>query len=136
MPDVGIPDAWTTFLGFPSEPRPVDSFYRLCHVGSCSLQDAAECVLDRVKSLGQHTVQMVGDADTPVSRMAVGTGAITRLPEMFELGPDLLLVTDDGISSTASGLWSLDLGVPMLIVNHATAELPGMMAMVGYRFRP
>ena len=24
------------------------------------------------------------------------------------------------------------LGIPLLIVNHATAELPGMMAMVGY----
>ena len=40
--------------------------------------------------------------------------------------------TDDGISTTSSGLWSLDLGIPMLVVNHATAELPGMMEMVSY----
>ncbi len=49
-----------------------------------------------------------------------------------ELGADLVLATDDGISTTASGLWSLDLGVPMLIINHATAELPGMRALAGY----
>lgn len=64
--------------------------------------------------------------------MAIGTGAITRLPQMLELGADLLLVTDDGISTTGAGLWSLDLDIPMLMVNHATAELPGMMAMAEY----
>ena len=45
---------------------------------------------------------------------------------------DIILATDDGIHTTSSGLWSLDLGVPVLVVSHATAELPGMQAMVGY----
>ena len=132
MPEFGIPDAWARFLGFPTEPRPVESFYKICLVGDYTVEEVARLVLGKVRSLGQEVVHIVGDRKAKVSRMAVGTGAITRLPEMHALGADILLVTDDGISTTGSGLWSLDLGVPMLIVNHATAELPGMMAMVGY----
>jgi len=132
MPEVGIPDAWARFLGFPSEPRPVDSFYRICQVGERTVAEVAHLVLERVRPLGEEGVRIVGDPHRSVGRMAVGTGAITRLPEMLELGADIVLATDDGISTTAAGLWSLDLGVPMLVVNHATAEVPGMMAMVGY----
>ncbi len=132
MPEVGIPDAWAAFLGFPSEPRPVESFYRVCHVDGLRVAEVACDVLRRVQSLGQYSVGIVGDPEARVNRMVVGTGAITRLGEMYELGADLILATDDGISTTAAGLWSLDLGVPLLIVNHATAELPGMQALAGY----
>jgi len=132
MPDVGIPDAWASFLGFPSEPRPEESFYKICLVEGRTVREVAQSVLKRVSTLGQQFVGIVGDPDAKVYRMAVGTGAITRLGDMFELGADIILATDDGLSTTASGLWSLDLGVPLLIVNHATAELPGMQAMVRY----
>ena len=30
------------------------------------------------------------------------------------------------------GLWAADLGMPLPIVNHSTAEKPGMQAMAGY----
>ncbi len=132
MPEVGIPDAWASFLGFPTEPRPVESFYKICLLGDRTVEDIARMVLEKVLPLGQEVVHIVGDRKAIVHRMAVGTGAITRLPEMYDLGADIILATDDGISTTNSGLWSLDLGIPMLIVNHATAELPGMMAMAGY----
>ena len=132
MPDVGIPDAWASFLGFPSEPRPVESFYRLCVVGDRSLEDLAQHILGKVQTLGQDVVNVMGEPGARTSRMAIGTGAITRLPDMLEMGADVILATDDGIHTTSSGLWSLDLGVPVLVVSHATAELPGMMAMVGY----
>ncbi|MGI6207008.1 MAG: Nif3-like dinuclear metal center hexameric protein [Anaerolineae bacterium] len=132
MPEVGIPDAWATSLGFPTEPRPVESFYRVCLTGGRTVAEVAQMVLEKVRPLGQQFVGIVGDRDARVERMVVGTGAITRLGHMHELGADLVLATDDGISTTASGLWSLDLGVPMLIINHATAELPGMQALAGY----
>jgi putative NIF3 family GTP cyclohydrolase 1 type 2 len=132
MPEVGIPDAWTTFLGFPAEPRPVESFHRICLVEGRTVNEVARAVLERVRTIGQETVGIVGDGEARVERLAVGTGAITRLPAMHELGADIVLATDDGISNTSGGLWSLDLGIPMLVVNHATAEVPGMQAMVGY----
>ena len=132
MPEVGIVDTWAAWLGFATEPRPVESYYRICLVEGRSVAQVARHVLEKVRRLGQRGVEMMGDRDKEVHRMAVGTGAITRLGEMAALDPDVILATDDGIHTTSSGLWSLDLGVPVLVVSHATAELPGMQAMVGY----
>ena len=75
---------------------------------------------------------VVGDLDKTVHRMAVGTGAITRLPEMHDLGADVILATDDGNSWTRDGLWSLGMDVPVIFVAHGVSEIPGMMAMVEY----
>lgn len=132
VPEAGIPDAWADFLGFRSEPRPVNSFYKLCDVSGLSVAEVAGRVLEKTKPLGQNVVNVMGDLHQKVSRMAVGTGAITRLPDMHKLGADIILATDDGTHTTYCGLWSLDLGIPVLTVGHATAELPGMMAMVPY----
>ena len=132
MPEFGIPDVWADFLGFSSEPRAVDSFYKICLVDGMTVQDVAEAVLAKVKPLAQMVVNVMGNLEKRVSRLAVGTGAITRLPAMHELGADVILATDDGTHTTNSGLWSLDLDIPVLIVSHATAELPGMMALADY----
>jgi hypothetical protein len=51
---------------------------------------------------------------------------------MYELKPDVILATDDGMNFWTGGLWATDLDVPLLIVNHATAEKPGMQAMARY----
>jgi len=132
MPTVGIPDAWASWLGFEAEPRPVESFYKICLLGSVTVEQAAQQVLEKVRPLGQEAVLVFGDRTKHVSRMAVGTGAITNLTDMVELGADLILATDDGMNFWDGGLWSADLDVPLLIVNHATAEKPGMMAMADY----
>ncbi len=132
MPEVGIPDAWATHLRFPSEPRPTESFYKVCLLGHETVEGAARRVLERVRELGQDTVLIFGDRGQAVSRMAVGTGAITDVVAMRALDVDILLVTDDGVNSWTGVLWALDLGIPLLVVNHCTAEKPGMMAMVGY----
>jgi len=132
MPEYGIPDAWAEFLGFETEPRPLESFYKICLVGDLTARQLAEAVFKRVRELGQESVSIFGDPDKPVSRMAVGTGAITRLPVMHELNADVILATDDGMSWTQGGHWAADLGVPVLIVHHGIAEYPGMIAMADY----
>lgn len=132
MPEVGIPDAWATFLGFETEDRPVESYYKICLIGDVSVEDAASQILEKVSSLGQDTVLIFGDRKKKVSRMAVGTGAITHLPTMYELDADLILATDDGMNFWDGGLWAKDLDQPLLLVNHCTAEKPGMQSMAGY----
>jgi len=132
MPDFGIPDAWAAWLGFETEPRPLESFYKICLVGDMTVRELAAAVFERVRELGQESVSVFGDPEKRVSRMAVGTGAITRFPVMQELNPDVILATDDGMSWTQGGHWAADLGVPLLIVHHGVAEYPGMMAMVDY----
>ena len=92
----------------------------------------ADRVLERIEPLGQSSIQLMGDLDVDVTPLAIGTGAITRLPAMHELGVDILLATDDGTHTTYCGLWSFDLGIPVIIVCHPTSELPGMMALAEY----
>ena len=82
--------------------------------------------------LGQDTVLILGRRDKSIARLVVGTGAITHLPSMYELGADAILATDDGMNFWDGGLWAVDLDVPLLIVNHCTAEKPGMRAMAAY----
>jgi len=132
MPDCGIPDAWADWLGFEAEPRPVESHYKVCLTNGMTVRQVADQVLGKVKQLGQDWVLVFGDRNKQVSRMAVGTGAITSLPKMCELGIDLALLTDDGMTTWQAGYFSADSGLPLLIVNHATAEKPGMMAMAEY----
>ena len=132
MPEFGIPDSWASFLGFATEDRPVESFYKICLAGGGSVEETARKVLEKVRSLGQDTVLVFGDGQRRVERLAVGTGAITHLPSMYELEPDAILATDDGMNFWTGGLWAADLDVPLLLVNHATAEKPGMRALAGY----
>lgn len=132
MPKFGIPDAWADFLGFATEPRNTESYYRICRVDGMTVSDVARKVLEKTGVLGQSSVNVMGNTQKKVSRLAIGTGAITRLPEMHELGADIILATDDGTHTTYCGLWALDLDIPVLTVSHATSELPGMMRMADY----
>lgn len=132
MPDWGVCDRWAEYLEYPAEPRPVESFYRMCRIPDLTVEQVGRGLLKKVRPLGQNAVGLIGRGDKRIKQMVVGTGAISRLPDMYEVGADLILATDDGIHSTYCGLWSLDLDVPVLVVNHATAELPGMMALADY----
>ena len=132
MPEVGICDTWAEFLGLVGEPRQADGYYKVCPINEMTGEDVAQAVLEKIGPLGQTYVHVMGDLSKRVSRVAVGTGAITRLPEMHELGADIIVASDDGIHTTNCGLWSCDLDIPVITVCHSTSELPGMMALADY----
>lgn len=130
-PGVGIHGAWASALGLTDSPVETDRFYEL-HAVDGTLGELARQVLRHARRLGQESVHVVGDLATPVSVVALGTGAITDYRTMAELGADVLLVTDDGTRLWESAQWSLDAGVPLIVVNHATAEEPGMETLAQY----
>lgn len=132
MPEFGIVDSWAAFLGFETEPRPTESFYKICLPGNQTVRKTAEMIREKVKRLGQGNVLVLGDLDKKAGRLAVGTGAITTLPEMRSLGADILLATEDGMNFWDGGIWAADAGIPVIIVNHATSEKPGMLSMQKY----
>jgi len=132
MPEIGIPDAWGDFLGFETESRPVESFYKTCLMDETTVEDAARRILEKVKPLGQDSVMIMGDPKKKVSRMAIGTGAISNPIPMRELNPDCILIVDDSLNTPGTGHWAMDRGIPLLIVSHPVAEYPGMMAMARY----
>jgi putative NIF3 family GTP cyclohydrolase 1 type 2 len=132
MPGVGILDSWAAYMGFETEPQPEGSFYKICLVNGMTVEDLARRVLERVRPLGQGTVQFYGDRNKRVRRMAVGTGCINNVAIMQGLGADVLLATDDGLKTWDDALWAVDTEVPVLIVNHATTEKPGMQKLAEY----
>ena len=133
MPEIGIVDSWSKFLGFTDKPVAGIRFYNAHQLPKgTKLRDLVRQIADRVKELGQEVVNYIGDPDSVVTRIAVGTGAITNFRSMFSLEADVLLLTDDGTRLWESAVWSTDAGIPLILVNHATAEEPGMRNMAKY----
>jgi len=132
FPDIGIPDSWARILGFKGPPSSTRNYYRSYDLEEGSTaRSVAGRLLTRIADLGQDSIHLVGPADREVTRAVVGTGAITSFRVMAQMG-DLLIVTDDGTRLWESAQWSVDTDTPMLIVNHATAEEPGVRALAGY----
>jgi putative NIF3 family GTP cyclohydrolase 1 type 2 len=132
FPEIGIHGAWAKWLGFTGKPIAAKQYYEVHEVGNITLGELAEKILRKVKLLGQNVVNVVGNLDQKVSRLGLGTGAITSYRAMHEMGADACLVTDDGTTIVESGQWALDSGVSLIIVTHSTAEEPGMRTLAKY----
>ena len=87
----------------------------------------------RTRELGQDAVQLIGSGEEKVTRMAIGTGAITPFQHYLdEYEIDLALCTDDGFSYWRDGGLAIDMGLPVILVNHAVAEINGMKLLAGH----
>lgn len=131
MPEVGIVDCWGDQLGLTQKVNS-DRFHSVYQSPASTLAELAQHVAGRTRELGQNSVQMCGDPNARVSRVAIGCGAITRYETMVGLGADAIIGTDDGMNYWADGAWCLDRGIPLVIVNHCTAEEPGMQSLARY----
>lgn len=131
-PDVGIHGSWAKWLGFNEKPLASEKYYEVHSVEGVSLGELAEMILEKVKPLGQRVVHVIGDLNKEVQRVALGTGAITNYRRMHALGADVLILTDDGTRLWESGQWAHDGGASLILVNHATAEEPGMITLADY----
>jgi putative NIF3 family GTP cyclohydrolase 1 type 2/ribosomal protein S18 acetylase RimI-like enzyme len=131
FPRLGIVDAWGEFLEL-GEPLAQIRYHNLYEVPSTSAWELARRIAQRVKALDEQSVQFIGTPWQMVRRLAIGTGAITRAREMVGMGADVLLLTEDGMETWQEGSWLADLGVPAIIVNHMTAEIPGLRRLAEY----
>ncbi|WP_101295801.1 Nif3-like dinuclear metal center hexameric protein [Halegenticoccus soli] len=136
-PEIGVPDAWGRHLGFePDDEVPVETmstppaafgrgdYYRVYDVGERTAREAASQIAGAVRNVGQDAVELLGEATTPVSRIAVGTGAITPFRHLFDAyDPDMVVCSDDGFTYWRDGHVAVDAGVPVVVVNHATSEV-------------
>jgi putative NIF3 family GTP cyclohydrolase 1 type 2 len=140
VPDHGVRDCWARGLGLAGPPLAEDDrrYYGLYAIAPQPLADLASHLAGRVRDTGQEYVQYVGNADRVIRYLAIGTGAACRVPSMAALrssegaGPDALLVTEDGMAFWADGSWAIDRDLPLLVVNHATAEEWGMRSLAAY----
>jgi len=84
VPEVGIPDAWGQALGL-GHAIAGEGYYRVYDVTGRTAGDVARQVAAKSAAFGQEAVQLIGDPDKPVTRVAIGTGAITPLFTMGSL---------------------------------------------------
>ena len=126
-PGIGIADSWGDWLGL-GVPIAGEGYYRVyAGDGRTALQIARQ-VAERTAPLGQEAVLLIGPQDKPVRRLAIGTGAITPfLAYIRDYEADLGLCTDDGIQTWQAGAYAIDMGVPLIIVNHPVSEEAGMI---------
>jgi hypothetical protein len=87
-------------------------------------------VAERTRPFGQQAVQLIGPPDKAVHHACIGTGAITPLLSwLIEYDVDLAICTDDGIAYWRDGGYTIDIEIPMIVVNHAVSEEAGMIAL-------
>jgi putative NIF3 family GTP cyclohydrolase 1 type 2/GNAT superfamily N-acetyltransferase len=131
FPGLGIVDAWSEFLGL-GKPVAHARYYNLHRVPPTTVWELVQRLAQRSAPLGEQAVQLIGKKWQMVHRLAVGTGAITDVRRMVELGADVVLTTDDGTALWRDAAWMADLGLPIIRVNHMTAEIPGLRKLTEY----
>lgn len=129
VPGIGIPDAWGQYLGWTQVARQ-QTFYRVYELPPVTAGELARQVAGKVAPLGQDGVQLIGPADKMIRTVAIGTGAITSFRTMVaDLKADLALCTDDGFTYWSDGAMALDMGYPVIVVNHACSEEVGIVQL-------
>lgn len=129
FPVLGIPDAWAELLGL-SHPVISEGYFRVFQTSGETARSIAQRVATRTAPLGQEAVQLIGPADKPAKRVVLGTGALTPFRHFLDAYDcDLAICTDDGLTYWRDGALSLDLEIPIVVVNHAVSEIHGMQKL-------
>ncbi len=131
MPEIGIVDSWAKLLGLGR--RVASAQFTAVHESPArTLGELAKHVAAATEYVGQPWVEMVGDPEKAVSKVGIGCGAIIRVRDMIDLGADVIIGTDDGTRYWYTGAWALETGTPLIIVNHASSEEPGLRNLAAY----
>ena len=130
-PEVGIRDSWARFLGL--EKRVYVSqghnYHAIYEVRPQKLRDFAKYVAKKVKPLGEDSIQVMGDPNRVVKRVAVGVGCVGPDKECVEAGADVLIVCYDGASYWDTRERLHEMGAAVITVEHGTSEMPGMESL-------
>jgi putative NIF3 family GTP cyclohydrolase 1 type 2 len=132
MPGFGIQDSWAAWLGWHGRPyEQMDAFRRIYDLEPRPLEELARQVAEKTAPLGQSWVEYLGDPDRVVSQAGIGTGAIVGPMPMLAAfryrGADVVLLTET--TRWRDLAWAEDVGLPLLLIDHAVAEAPAMRAL-------
>lgn len=131
-PDIGVHGAWAKWLGYIKQPIKVDNYYELHEIPETTLEELCKNILEKIRPLGQDSIQVIGDLDKKITKITLGTGAASNYRDMHAFGGEAIVLTDDGTMLWESGQWAKDTGVPLIIVNHSLSEEPGMRTLAKY----
>ena len=130
-PEIGIRDSWARFLGFTnrlyaSEQDAGHAYHGIYAVEPQPLVALARHIADKALILGEDRVQVMGDPERIVQRVALGVGCIGPDEQTVERGAEACIMCFDGAS-----YWSLrerlyEMGAAVITVEHGTTEMPGI----------
>ena len=134
MPGIGIPWAWAQFLGLGQSPaaQGARGYQHRYDTEPVALDELAARIAERTATIGEPSVQVVGDGGRQVSRVGVGTGCACDIRVFQEMGCDVSVVCDDGSCYWANIQCAEDNDHPVIRVNHGTSEEPGMVTLTQY----
>ncbi len=125
-PGLGITTAWGDHLGL-DRLITSDEYSRVYAVEPTTAREFASQVAGRLISEGQPGVQLVGDGDTLIETVCIGTGAETPYLDLVaKFDPDLVVCSDDGMNYWRDGAFAVDGGPPIVVVHHGVSEEPGV----------
>ena len=134
FPEFGIPWSWARFLGLGTTPAALGEHN--CHhrydIPPVPFGEFARRIAARTGRIGEPLIEVVGDPDRPVSKIGIGTGCGSDIFTYLNLGCDCCISCDDGRNYWRCIQYAADRDVPVICVNHATSEEPGMISMTKY----
>ncbi|MEW6358261.1 MAG: Nif3-like dinuclear metal center hexameric protein [Planctomycetota bacterium] len=126
-PGIGIRDSWAKGLGLTDFiAEDTTRWHAVYQIEPTALRKFAKHIADKVKPLGQDSVQVIGDPDMKVSRPSLGVGCGGPDTDMIEKGSDVLIVCFDGASYWAKRQRFAEFGVGVITVEHGTTEMWGI----------
>ena len=131
-PEIGIPTGWGKLLELG---KPIDGagYYYVYDGKGRTAGSVARQIAARTAGLGQPGVQLIGPEEKPVTRIVLGTGAITPMFHFIEkLAADMAICVDDDFTYWRDGAYAIDAGFPVAVVNHPVAEEYSMGLLAGH----
>jgi putative NIF3 family GTP cyclohydrolase 1 type 2 len=130
-PEIGIRDSWARWLGFEKRvyASKGNNYHAVFDLAPRTLRELAQYIADKIKPLGEDSVQVIGDPDRIVSKPAIGVGCAVPDKECVEAGADALIVCYDGAYYWAHRERLHEMGAAVITVEHGTSEMPGMESL-------
>lgn len=134
FPEVGIPHEFARAIGI--DVKPTSSFFmdymfrydiKPISYGAFSKQVAKACA-----KMGEEGIQVFGEPNKQVSKIGVGTGCCCDLDEFVKQGCDCAIICDDGQFYWRDTSWAIEIGFPVIRINHGTSEEAGMPSLAEY----
>ena len=134
FPDIGIPWAWGSFLGFGDKPAAQggNNFLHRYDIDPITVDGLAKHVAEKTSAIGEPAVQVIGDGSRVVSKVGSGTGCACNTETYMDMGCEVSIVCDDGSIYWRTIQLAKDSDHPVIRVNHGTSEEPGMVTMTQY----
>lgn len=131
-PKYGVRDKWAEILHINFQESLQNKYLRISEKFHMSVSELAMHIIKCIEPYNEYGVEIIGDKKQIVHCLGIGTGACTNVLDMYNLGADVCLVSDDGINNWVYTQWAMDHHIPLIVVNHLTSEAPGIEAMSSY----